>query len=108
VQAIVQARALGARWRRRAARRIVGSMAPDPDQKVEDDIETLIAREHELRGHAEGRGLDEAEQVELKRLEVRLDQLWDLLRRRRALRAAGQDPGVTDLRDEDVVENYRQ
>jgi ribosomal protein S15P/S13E len=83
-------------------------MAQDPDQQVEDDIETLIAREHELRGHAEGRGLDEAEQAELHRLEVRLDQLWDLLRRRRALRAAGQDPSGAELRDEDTVENYRQ
>jgi hypothetical protein len=83
-------------------------MRQDPDQNVEDDIETLIAREHELRGHAEGRGLDEAEQNELHRLEVRLDQLWDLLRRRRALRAAGQDPGTADLRSEDIVENYRQ
>ena len=83
-------------------------MQQDPDQNLEDDIETLIAREHELRGHVEGRGLDEAEQTELHRLEVRLDQLWDLLRRRRALRAAGQDPRTADLRSEEIVENYRQ
>ena len=31
----------------------------DPDQPVEDNIEQLIEREHELRRHAEGRGLSE-------------------------------------------------
>ena len=50
---------------------------------VENDIESLVAREHELRTHAEGRGLSVDEQAELDRLQVRLDQLWDLLRRRR-------------------------
>jgi Protein of unknown function (DUF2630) len=83
-------------------------MASDPDQNVEDRIEPLIEREHELRRHAGGRGLNEAEQAELQRLEVRLDQLWDLLRRRRAMRASGQDPSSAALRDEDTVEHYEQ
>ena len=80
----------------------------DPDQPVEDDIETLIEREHELRRHAEGRGLTEEEQAEARALEVRLDQLWDLLRRRRALRDAGEDPAQAHVRPEDVVEGYEQ
>ena len=80
----------------------------DPDQAVEDRIETLIDREHELRRHAEGRALTDEEQQELQALEVRLDQLWDLLRQRRALRAAGADPGGAQIRSEDVVEHYRQ
>ena len=80
----------------------------DPDQAVEDRIETLIDREHELRRHAEGRALSDDEQAELHRLEVRLDQLWDLLRQRRALRAAGQDAGAAHLRSEDTVEHYQQ
>jgi hypothetical protein len=80
----------------------------DPDQAIEDRIEELIAREHELRSHAEGRGLDDAEQNELRAAEVRLDQLWDLLRQRRALRAAGADPEGAQIRSEDVVEHYRQ
>jgi ribosomal protein S15P/S13E len=80
----------------------------DPDQNVEDGIERLLEREHELRRHAEGHGLDEEQRAELDRLQVRLDQLWDLLRRRRAMRAAGQDPGAAHLRDEDTVEHYQQ
>jgi len=80
----------------------------DPDQRVEDNIEALIEREHELRRHAEGRGLTEEEKAEQRALEVRLDQLWDLLRRRRALRAAGEDPAQAHERPEDVVEHYEQ
>jgi Protein of unknown function (DUF2630) len=83
-------------------------MAQDPDQGVEDGIDGLIARERELRRHAEGRGLTGEEETELHHLEVRLDQLWDLLRRRRALRSAGQDPKDAQLRSEDVVEHYEQ
>jgi uncharacterized protein DUF2630 len=80
----------------------------DPDQRVENRIETLIEREHELRGHSEGRGLSDEEHEELRQLEVRLDQLWDLLRRRRAAREAGADPAREQLRDADTVEHYRQ
>jgi hypothetical protein len=83
-------------------------MASDPDQRVEDDIETLVAREHELREHHAGRGLTAEEQTELEALQVRLDQLWDLLRQRRARRAAGEDPADASVRDEDTVEGYEQ
>ena len=80
----------------------------DPDQAVEDRIEQLIEREHQLRRHAEGRPLSDEEQAELRAAEVRLDQLWDLLRRRRALRSAGADPDDAEIRSEDVVAPYRQ
>jgi hypothetical protein len=42
------------------------------------------------------------------RLEETLDQCWDLLRQRRALRNVGQDPDQATPRDIDVVEHYRQ
>jgi Protein of unknown function (DUF2630) len=80
----------------------------DPDQRVEDRIDQLIEREHELRRHHEGRRLTEEELAELRSLEVRLDQLWDLLRRRRALRGTDRDPESERVRPEDVVEHYEQ
>lgn len=82
--------------------------ARDPDQQVENRIEDLVEREHELRRHAEGRGLSEEERAELDRLQVRLDQLWDLLRRRRATRDAGGDPSLDHERDAHTVEHYQQ
>jgi hypothetical protein len=92
----------------RAARAYGCPVSADPDQSVEDGIERLVEREHHLRAHAEGHGLSDEEQAELQALEVKLDQLWDLLRRRRAMRAAGQDPRDAQLRSEDVVEHYEQ
>ena len=41
-------------------------------------------------------------------LEVTLDQLWDLLRQRRALRDAGRSPDDAAIRPEGTVEGYRQ
>ena len=80
----------------------------DPDQSVEDQINALVEREHHLREHADGRGLDDAEHAELQAAEVKLDQLWDLLRRRRATRDAGGDTEPQTLRDAGTVENYLQ
>jgi hypothetical protein len=39
---------------------------------------------------------------------VSLDQCWDLLRQRRALREASLDPSAAQLRDPEVVERYEQ
>lgn len=80
----------------------------DPDQRVENRIEDLVEREHELRHHAEGRGLSDEDRQELESLQVRLDQLWDLLRRRRATREFGGDPSLDHPRDADTVEHYEQ
>ncbi len=80
----------------------------DPDQRVKVGIEGLIAREHELRQSAEGRSLTGEEQGELHGLQVKLDQLWDLLRRRRAIRGAGGDPARASVRDTSTVEDCRR
>ncbi|TYK49637.1 DUF2630 family protein [Actinomadura decatromicini] len=50
----------------------------------------------------------EEEHRRLERLEVALDQCWDLLRRRRARLEAGEDPGDADVRPPDEVEGYLQ
>jgi hypothetical protein len=44
----------------------------------------------------------------LHAIEVELDQCWDLLRRRRARRAAGLNPDGEGVRPSDVVEGYEQ
>jgi hypothetical protein len=44
----------------------------------------------------------------LDALKVSLDQCWDLLRQRRALREAGLDPDAAAARPIDVVEHYEQ
>jgi hypothetical protein len=52
--------------------------------------------------------LTDDERIRLRALEEHLDQLWDLLRQRRARRQAGLDPDDAAERDESVVEHYRQ
>ena len=42
----------------------------------------------------------------LRALEVELDQCWDLLRQRRALRETGGDPREAHVRPPDEVEGY--
>jgi len=44
----------------------------------------------------------------LAELKVELDQCWDLLRQRRALREFGQDPDRARVRPAEIVENYEQ
>jgi hypothetical protein len=39
---------------------------------------------------------------------VSLDQCWDLLRQRRALRETGRDPETAEVRRPEVVERYEQ
>lgn len=78
------------------------------DTEVVKRISELAAEEHALeRSHA-GDGLSEEDHGRLQALEVALDQCWDLLRQRRARRAAGQDPGEAAVRSESVVERYQQ
>ncbi len=53
-------------------------------------------------------GLNREERDRLDRLQVTLDQLWDLLRQRRALRRAGRDPDEAEERPVETVEHYQQ
>ncbi len=76
------------------------------DQAVLKQINKLARQEHELfERESQGRAT-EADREQLRRLEVTLDQCWDLLRQRRARRAAGLDPDRARVRDEKTVEGY--
>ena len=79
------------------------------DQEIIANINKLADDERELleKGGAEA-GLDEAEEARLQALEVCLDQLWDLLRQRRARRQNRLDPDDAKLRDPETVEKYLQ
>jgi hypothetical protein len=79
------------------------------DEQISDRIELLVAEEHDLYHRSETEhGLNEDEHSRLDAVKVELDQCWDLLRRRRALRSTGQDPDTAEARDAETVERYLQ
>ena len=82
------------------------------DVQIETRIDELEQEEKRLRkdeeasaeaGRSDAVGEDAGRLAAIK---VELDQLWDLLRQRRALRNAGRDPDGAQLRDPGTVENY--
>lgn len=75
------------------------------DRSVREHIEHLVKEEHRL--HAE-KSLADPEHKRLEAIRVELDQCWDLLRQRRALREFGEDPDHARVRPADVVEKYEQ
>ena len=78
------------------------------DAELVRRIGELAEEEHHLERSFEGQEPSSTELERLRQLEVTLDQCWDLLRQRRARRAAGQDPNDVSVRPENVVEGYRQ
>lgn len=78
------------------------------DQEIVDRISALAAEEQRLEEGHIGEGLTEPERQRLQDLEVTLDQLWDTLRQRRALRSAGRNPEDVQPRSADTVEGYLQ
>ena len=79
------------------------------DAEIVQHIDALVDEEHRLeRGHASEDGLSDADRERLRSVEVQLDQLWDLLRQRRARRHAGQDPDAATERPEATVEHFQQ
>ena len=76
----------------------------DKDANVLAHIEKLVGEEHKL---FEKKG--EHTKEEAKRLadvQTQLDQCWDLLRQRRALREFGDDPSKAKARPADVIKKY--
>jgi hypothetical protein len=78
------------------------------DAQIHGSIEQLVAEEHELWEREAAGNATDADRRRLDDLKVSLDQCWDLLRQRRALRDAGMDPDVAAARRPEVVENYEQ
>jgi hypothetical protein len=84
------------------------------DESILRRIESLVAEEHKLQGSEQGDAEQAQEQPlaadreRLQRVSVELDQCWDLLRQRRARRAAGEDPDEAEARDAGTVEKYLQ
>jgi hypothetical protein len=78
------------------------------DSQIHGTIEGLVAEEHELWARETNGEASDADRRRLQQLKVSLDQCWDLLRQRRALREAGRDPDAADVRSPEVVERYEQ
>ena len=78
------------------------------DKEVLGRIASLVQEEDTLHERATGAGLSEDEQRRIAEIDEGLDQCWDLLRQRRALRDAGRDPDDAHARPTRVVEDYRQ
>ena len=75
------------------------------DKKVFNHIKKLA--DEETRLYSKG-NLSNDEEKELQNMKVELDQCWDLLRQRHALRDAGRNPDDAKVRPAKTVENYKQ
>jgi len=75
------------------------------DQSVLSHIDQLVKEEESLYAK---NGLTDEDQARLAEVKVALDQCWDLLRQRRALREFGEDPDKAKVRPAKIVENYEQ
>lgn len=70
-------------------------------------IHDLVAQERDLRDRLVHQQIDPSEENQrLKAIEIELDQCWDLLRQRRALRETGGDPSDASVRPAGEVEGY--
>jgi hypothetical protein len=75
------------------------------DSKVLKHIKGLMEEEEHL--YTRG-GLDEGERKRFQEVKVELDQCWDPLWQRRALREFGKNPDDAQVRPPGTVENYEQ
>jgi hypothetical protein len=73
------------------------------DASVLAHIQRLVAEEHRLFEQGE---LAPDKSKRLTQVQVELDQCWDLLRQRRALRETGGDPSQAHARPPEVIKKY--
>jgi hypothetical protein len=78
------------------------------DRTILDHIGDLVAEEHALLEKADQNPQDPTVHEDLAKLQVTLDQCWDLLRQRRARREFQQNPDDAKVRDPGTVEEYKQ
>ncbi|ORB83966.1 hypothetical protein B1987_09335 [Mycobacterium kansasii] len=77
------------------------------DSETLAHIRDLVAEEKTLRTRLQHGDVAESdEHQQLRRIEIELDQCWDLLRQRRALRETGGDPREAKVRPGGQVEGY--
>jgi hypothetical protein len=77
--------------------------AKQTDTSFLEHIEQLVSEEHRLM---QEKSITDEDCKRLSEIKVQLDQCWDLLRQRRALREYGQDESAARLRQSEVVEKY--
>ena len=79
------------------------------EKSILGNIDGLVDEEHRLRQRLQaGEITTDEEHARLRDREEALDQCWDLLRRRRAARTAGEDPDSVQARPIQEVEGYLQ
>ena len=78
------------------------------DSQIHGSIEQLVTEEHELWEKESAGAATDLDRRRLQEIKVSLDQCWDLLRQRRALRESGLDADAATPRSPEVVENYEQ
>jgi len=71
--------------------------------KVLSHIQRLVEEEHKLFEHPSP---SQDQSKRLTDIQTELDQCWDLLRQRRALKETGHDPAEAHVRPAGVVKNY--
>ncbi len=80
----------------------------DREIGIHHRIAELVSQERELREHLQVGTISPGEEHQkLKDVEEALDQCWDLLRQRDALRSAGKDPSSATPRPVQQVEGYQ-
>jgi hypothetical protein len=76
----------------------------DDDRELIEHIEGLAHEEHELFAKESRGEASSKERARLKEIEGELETSYDLLRARRARRAAGLDPDIEPVVDTEALE----
>lgn len=76
------------------------------EKSVLTHIHELVAEEKRLR--ASSHAMSAEDRRRLDKIQVELDQYWDLLRQRRAREEFGDDPNAARERSVNEVEGYLQ